>query len=177
VTEQTPTPDPWSLSSAEATAKLESMKTAPPATDLAARSADEKWRTGVLAGNGPEVKEFHGLVEKGLGDSKLEQVLAGTAGDVPIFETVQGDQLTSWKLGRIVEQLRDDGLADDHVRELFANEPIDRATHDAARRLQQQRFSEPEYVARYLKGGAVEKREQLLIGILLGRPIAAPAVA
>jgi hypothetical protein len=83
-----------------------------------------------------------------------------------------GDELSTWKLGRIVEQLRDDGLSDDHIREMWANEPIEKKWHDAARRLQQQRFADPLYVDRYLKGGAAEKREQRLIGIILGRPIA-----
>jgi hypothetical protein len=59
-----------------------------------------------------------------------------------------------------------------NIRKLFANEPISKELHDATRRLQQERFADPQYVDRYLKGGAVEKREQRLIGIILGRPIA-----
>jgi hypothetical protein len=170
-----PDADIWNLSPGEASARLQSIKLAatPPATDLAARSADEKWRTNVLSGNGPETKELHTLVEAKLaGDTRLEQVLTGTAGDVPIFETTTGDQLSTWKLGRIVADPRDDGLADDHIRELFAGEPIAKELHDAALRLQQQRFGDAEYVRRYLAGGAVEIREQRLIGIIIGRPIA-----
>jgi hypothetical protein len=168
-----PDADIWNLTPAEVAARLESLKTASPATGLAARSADEKWRGRVLAGSCPQVKEMRDLVEAKLaGDSKLEQALAGTAGDVPALEVTAGDQLSSWKIGRIVEQLRDDGLEDDHIRELFANEPIAKELHDAARRLQQERFADPQYVERYLKAGAPEVREQRLIGIILGRPIA-----
>jgi hypothetical protein len=169
--------DPWSLSPAEAAARLESMKVAPPATGLAARLENDEWRQALLAGNGPHLREFNDLIEKKLGDNKLEVALAHGAEAAPIFETTMGDELNTWKFGKVVEHLRADDLSDDHIREMFANEPIAKELHDAARRLRDERFADPQYVDRWLKGGAAEKREQLLIGIILGRPIAEQTAA
>jgi hypothetical protein len=173
--------DIWTLSPAEAAAKLQTMKTggapapglakpvnipALSAQQAAARldelSRDEKWTERLLNGGVREQKELSALTEKKTApaDLKLETVFAHGVDAAPIFETTSGDELSTWKLGKVVADLRDDGLADDHIRELFAGEPISKELHDAARRLQQERFTDPEYVERYLKGGAVEKREQ-----------------
>ena len=167
--------DAWNLTPAEATARLEAMKPVVPATGLAERMADEKWRAGLLAGNGPQLREFSELMQPKPAENKLDAVLTHGDAAVPLFETTVGDELSTWKLGRVVADLRADGLEDGHIREMFAGEPIEKELHDAARRLQQQRFADPQYVDHWLKGGAAEKREQLLIGIILGRPIAGAA--
>jgi hypothetical protein len=186
--------DIWNLTPQQASERLAAMSLAAPAVDLAAPAniaamsptqarerleglkTNPEWQKQFLGGNGPQLREFNELSAKAAeaGD-RLEAALAHGVEAAPIFETTTGDQLTIWKLGKVVADLRDDGLADDHIRELFAGEPISKELHDAARRLQQERFADPEYLDRYLKGGAEEKREQTLIGIILGRPIAEKA--
>jgi hypothetical protein len=102
MTEQTPTPDIWSLTPQQASERLEAMKAPPaPAVDLAtpvdistmtaaqarahfdARSADEGWVERLMNGGMKEQKELTALMER-RGDSKLEQVLA------------HGDEGTTW---------------------------------------------------------------------------------
>jgi hypothetical protein len=47
------------------------------------------------------------------GGDRLEAALAHGVDAAPIFETTSGDQLSTWKLAKVVADLRDDGLVDD----------------------------------------------------------------
>jgi hypothetical protein len=182
-------------SPAEATAALAAMKPAPPAVDLstpaniatmssaqaAARldglKKDPTWQRRFLDNSPPVWREYNELSTKAAetGDARFEAALVYDLKTAPPFETTYDGEMSTRQLAEIIAQMRNDGLDEAHIREWRANEPIEKKWQDAAKRLRQQRFADPQYVDRWLKGSAVEKREQLLIEIILGRPIAEAA--
>jgi len=189
-----PDTDVWNLTPQQASERLKAMSLAAPAVDLAAPvniaamsptqarerleglKTNPEWQKQFLGGNGPQLREFSELSAKAAeAGNRLEAAFAYDPQTAPPFETTYDGELNVWQLAKVVADLRADGLEDAHIQEMWANEPIAKKWHDAARRLQQQRFADPEYLDRYLKGGAEEKREQTLIGIILGRPIAEKA--
>jgi hypothetical protein len=187
--------DIGNLSPAEATSRLQAMSPAPAPTGLAERDpatltpadararlaelqSDKEWTARFLSGGLKERKQFDALFAKQseATDAKLEIAMRNGVEVAPLIPEVTYDgDLNTARLAQVITDLRADGLEDDHIQELFENAPIAKELHDAAQRLRQRRFADPQYLDRYLKGGAAEKREQLLIGIILGRPIAEAA--
>jgi hypothetical protein len=190
--------DVWNLTPAEAGARLEAMKSAPPATDLAkpvniaamsssqardrlaALQADEKWTQHFLSGGKKEIDEFNNLTAKKneAGDRQLEIAMRNGVEAAPLIPEVTFDgALNTAKLANVIADLRDHGLEDAHIEEAFdvENRTLPRAKHEAVKRLEQQRLGDAEYVKRYLSGGAAEKREMALIRIALGLKVAEEA--
>jgi hypothetical protein len=196
MTESTSAPasDIWSLTPQQASERLQSMKPAPTPTGWAERKvatltpgqarialaelqADEKWTQRFLDGGLKERKQFDELAAKKneAADGQLVEIAMrhGVEAAPLIPEVTFDGALNTAKLANVIADLRDHGLEDDHISEAFDEErTIDRATHDAVKRLEQQRLGDAEYVKRYLAGGAAEKREMALIRIALGLKIA-----
>jgi hypothetical protein len=185
--------DIYSLTPAEATARLEAMKPATPATGLAERNpatltptqarerlaelqSDKEWTQRFLSGGLKEKKQFDVLLAKQneATDAQLEIAMRNGVEVAPLIPEVTFDgALNSARLAQVITDLRDHGLEDAHIEEAFdETRTIDRATHEAVKRLEQQRLRDVEYVKRYLAGGAAEKREMALIRIALGLKIA-----
>jgi hypothetical protein len=187
--------DVWSLTPQQATERLAAMKPAAPAADPSkpvnidamsaaqARvhfnklSADPAWTERFLNGGMAEQKELAAVMER-KGDTKLDQAIEHGDEGVPYFETTFSGALNSAKLAKVVTHLKELGLESGHIREAFNEDlMIDRTTYDAAKRLERERFSDADYVKRYLAGGAAEKREMSLLRIVLGMKVAEATAA
>jgi hypothetical protein len=186
--------DVWNLSPQQASERLAAMSPAAPPVDpaalvnIAAMSPgaararlggllqNAEWQKQFLGGNGPQLREFKELSEKaaGPGDTRLDAALAYDPNTAPPFETSYAGELNTWQLAKVVTNLKELGLEPDHIREAFdvENRTIDGATWAAAKRLEQQRFGDAEYVKRYLAGNPAEKREMALIRIVLSMKVA-----
>jgi hypothetical protein len=157
-------PAPDTLSPSAARERLEGLKQNP------------EWQRRFLDASGPTLREYNELSARAAepGD-RLEAAFAYDLQTAPPFETSYNGELNTWQTAKVVAALREFGLSDDNIREMDANVPIAKELHDAARRLQQQRHADPQWVDRLLKGGDAEKRELLLIKILLRHPVAEAA--
>jgi hypothetical protein len=178
---EAPTPDPWSLTAEQASAALDRMKPTVLPTDLVTRSADEKWRTAVLNGNGPETKELHSLIQAKLaaGD-KLETVLAHGDAAVPLIpEVTYSGALSSRQILSTIKDFRERGHSDAHIREFYDETgTIDRVIHEEAKQLAREWFSpDSEWRARYLAGGPAERRQMDWLLTVLGKKVVDVAAA
>lgn len=140
------------------------------AAEAAARldilSADAAWSAKVLAGHGPAVREFQDLVAKKSGGDKLDQIIAGTA-EVPPFETVMGGELSTHNQMLTAGDLRDVGLSDGAIRQVFENKPVSRAEYDAVKRLHGDRLKDADWTKKLLGGDKVAHRDLLLMQVVL----------
>jgi hypothetical protein len=186
--------DPWTLSAAEATARLQSMKPQAPAADLTAPAPDVAAMTSAqarlrrdqllknpdfqqryLSDSKKEVDQINDLIAKEgeAAAARLDAALAHGDETAPLIPEVTFDgALNSAKLAKVVDHLYEAGLEPSHIREAFDEDmTIDFDTYAAVLQLQQQRFGDADYVKRYLAGGAAEVREMALIHIVLGMNI------
>jgi hypothetical protein len=65
------------------------------------------------------------------------------------------------------EALREIGLSEAVVSQVLQDQPEERVFHELAFQRKRDRLSDPDWTARFLSGGAAEKREMSLINIIL----------
>jgi hypothetical protein len=148
MTEQTP------ATPAAAAAKLDSLV------------ANPDFRTKLLAAGAAETRQFHELMAAKSGGDKLDQVIAGTA-EVPLVELVTAGQLSTYNQMISAADLREIGVGDLAIRQVFEKRPVSRAEHDAVKALKADRLSDKEWRAKFLAGDRAAVRDMALMNIVI----------
>jgi hypothetical protein len=89
----------------------------------------------------------------------------------PLIETVANGELPARALATTVEQMRASGLNDETIRQAVAGEPVTKQEVEMAKRYQQMKHGDAEWVRKLLAGDFVARREQLLLSIILTNPV------
>ncbi len=145
---------------------------APPATPaeagakLDALSKNQDWASKVLTGSGPHVREFNDLIAKKSGSDKLDQVIAGTA-EVPLVDLVTDRQLSTYNQLIAAADLREIGVSDSAIRQIFEKKPVSRAEYDAVKALKADRLADKEWRAKYMANDRVAVRDMALMNIVI----------
>jgi len=141
---------------AAAAAKLDSLIASP------------EFRTKLLAAGAAETREFHELMatkSRG-GADKLDQVIAGTA-EVPLVELVTAGQLSTHNQMISAAALREIGVGDLAIRQVFEGKPVSRTEHDAVKALRADRLSDKEWRAKFLAGDRAAVRDMAHMNIVI----------
>ncbi len=148
MTEQTAT------TPAEAAAKLDSL------------IANPEFRTKLLASGAAETREFHSLMAVKSGGDRLGQIIAGTA-EVPMIETVTAGQLSTYNQMISAADLREIGVGDLAIRQVFEKNPVSRAEYDAVKTLKADRLADKEWRAKFLAGDRAAVRDMAHMNIVI----------
>ena len=134
---------------------------------------NKEWAAKFFAGDVEARATFDGLTRAIAAADDLAAALAGTAVAPPLIETIANGELPARALASTVEQMRSFGLNDATIREAVAGEPVTKQEVEMAKRYQQMKHSDADWVARLLKGDFQAKKEQLLLSIILTNPVKA----
>ena len=143
---------------------------------LANLAADPAWGAKILANSPAEVRQMHDLIavknSRPL-DPNIDRAMAEEIEPQPFAVTAEGG-LSLQNLASSVVDLRAAGLSDGAIKEAISGATPTKQEQDAARRLYADKIADTAaggWVSRLLKGGAVEKRELLLMQIVIGAPV------
>jgi hypothetical protein len=100
------------------------------------------------------------------GTDRLGQIIAGTA-EVPMIETVTAGQLSTYNQMLSAADLREIGVSDSAIRQLFEGKPVSRAEHDAVKALKADRLSDKEWRAKYLANDRAAVRDMALMNTVI----------
>lgn len=139
---------------AEATARLDVL------------TADPAWAGKLLSGSGPVVKEFQDLMKMKTAGDPIASILDGTAVS-PLIETVTDGKLTTYKQMLGVEQLREAGVGDEGIRQLFEGKPVSKAEYDAVAAMRADCLGDADWTKKLLAGDRATRREFTLMNIVL----------
>jgi hypothetical protein len=139
---------------AEAGARLDSLLATP------------EWASQLTSGSGPHVREFSDLMAAKSGTDRLGQIIAGTA-EVPMIETVTAGQLSTYNQMLSAADLREIGVSDSAIRQLFEGKPVSRVEHDAVKALKADRLSDKEWRAKYLANDRAAVRDMALMNTVI----------
>jgi hypothetical protein len=142
-----------------------------PAAKLDQLMSNPEFRQSYLAGNGPQVREAHALMEAKIADTagadaRLDQIVAGTA-IVEIGETTTRGEISTWNAMQTAGWLRDIGLSDPQIKQALAGKPVPRAEYDAIKTLRSDREGNKEWAAKYLAGDAQARREMACMNMVI----------
>jgi hypothetical protein len=186
MTDQTPTPDIWSLTPQQATERLAAMSTAAPAVDpttpanvaamtphQAALKLDELLKNSdfqkrYLTGDGPAAKQYHDLAAKKAeaGADRLDNIVRGTA-EVRELETVIDGELSTQKLIQAAEHMKNFGLNEATVKQALTSAPVSRAEYDAVKTLRGELMADKDFTSALLAGNPVAVREFTLMNTIV----------
>ena len=179
-----PTTDILTLSPAEAGARLAEMaakfrQPAAPAEPKSAADADarlnelrgdKKWGEKFLNGDAATLKEHAALAKLASGPDRFNAVVDGKLEPSP-FEVTHGADLSIGKLLDAATGLRELGIRDEVIKEAMNGATISQREHDSVKNLKATWLGDREWTAKYLKGGAAEKRQMALANIVLTHEI------
>ena len=148
------TPAATPATPAEAGAKLDAL------------SKNSDWASKVLTGSGPHVREFHDLVGKKSGADKLDQIIAGTA-EVPLVDLVTDGQLSTYNQLIAAADLREIGVSDTAIRQVFEKKPVSFAEYNAVKGIKADRLADKEWRAKYMANDRVAVRDMALMNIVI----------
>lgn len=173
------------LTSAEAGAELARMTavTNPPppiapstAADarrrLDALTTDAAWGKRFLAGNMAARSEFADLSARVASGDHIVDALAGTAPPQQEFETTVDGALPRRVVAEVVADMRENGISDGAIEQALRGTKVTRVEFEATRQLQRIKHSDPIWTKNLLSGGVQEKREHMLMSIILSADIA-----
>jgi hypothetical protein len=125
---------------------------------------DAAWGARLISGDVAARTEFRELLEKiGAGDPAIGA--APPAGGQ--FDFSSEDQPSRQVLSGTVQMLREAGVSDGAISQALKGTPESPEAIAATKVLKAQRMSDPEWTKRFLAGGATEKREWMLMSIIL----------
>jgi hypothetical protein len=168
------------LSPGQASAKLAEMTPPPPivtatAADARARldvlTKDQAWGKSFLDGNAEARRLFAELSAQVAAGDDVQQALDGTAPPQQVLETNINGSLSRRVVAEVVADMRANGLSDGVIWEAISGKPVSRAEFEAVKQYQRAKHGDPEWVARFLKGGYAERREHMLMSIVLSSEI------
>lgn len=180
MTEPSTTPDPTTLTPAEATAALARMQfeASPPpplapatAADAARRleilSKDKAWADRLFAGDVAANKEFKELNALAASGDDTADLIAGTATLQQPFETTIDGQLPRRVVADVVSSLRELGLSDGSIGEALNGGKFTSAELAAVKVFRNSRHGDPDWCKRLLAGDYAARREHVLLSIIL----------
>ncbi|MGH7489406.1 MAG: hypothetical protein ACREMY_27970 [bacterium] len=184
MTEPSATFDPFTLTSAEATAALARMQLerSPPPPIAPATAADARARLDVLAKNKGWAdrlfandiearREFAELSTLAAGADDVADTLAGTIPEQPIFETTVNGALPSRTVAEVVASMREAGLADASIEQALRGGKVTSAEVAAAKAFQNMRHGDAAWVNKFLAGDYSARREHMLLSVILSSEI------
>lgn len=136
---------------------------------LAELSAKPEWAGKLIskADGGAEKREFATLMAaKSGGSSSLDKIIAGTA-EAPLVDLVTDGKLSVRNQMISAEGLREMGVGDDAIRQVFESKPVSKAEHDAAVTLRADCLANPEFTKKLLAGDRVAARNLALMNIVI----------
>ena len=177
--------DPWSLTPAEAGAKLAEMQNAanppPPLVPQDAQDARQQlnllsrnasWAESLFKGNVETRKQFDELVAKAAdADSVGDAVVGIVEPALPLFETTANGELPRRHVEGTIASLRDSGLNDASIEQAVSLPPISRAEFMQAQALQSKLHGTAEWRGKLLSGDYEATRQHNLLAVLLSSPI------
>jgi hypothetical protein len=177
--------DPWSLTPAEAGAKLAEMQNAanppPPLVPqdsqdaratLERLSRDKSWAESLFNGNVATRKQFDELVAKAAGGDDVGDAVAGIVElSTPLFETTANGELPRRHVEGAIAGLRDAGLNDASIEQAIHQPAISRSEFMAAQAFQAKCHGTAEWRSKLLSGDYEATRQHNLLCVLLSSPI------
>lgn len=169
----TSSPDP-NMTPEMATAKLGELAAAyqGPAPDagspaaaraeLAAKLNDPQFYTKFANSSSEARAQFNDLLARGKADA-ADLIIAGKADTR--FEVTTGGEVSKRDQMTAAAGLLEAGIKPDQVKRLLNNEPLSRADYETVLNVEREKLGDPEFVKRWLEGGAEEKRVMALVGI------------
>jgi hypothetical protein len=143
----------------EATARLNELK------------ADPAWRDEFLAGGSRQAREMASLLEvidKGE-NPRVDRAMAGVMADQPFQE--QGHLAM---IGA-TDMLRSAGIRDDVIREFLTGQGIPAEEQKLAAERKAERLRDHDWTRKFLEGNGEQRKEMLLIDLILNAPTKAAA--
>ncbi len=134
------------------------------AARLAELSSNAEWSKNLLNGNGPETRQFNELIAKKAEVDKTDQLLSGTLSTEPFAMNEAG--ISPRNAVESVGWLREAGVSDGAIREVFDGKPASRADYDAVARLRAELLGNAEWVKKLLSGDHEAKRQLTLMSIV-----------
>jgi len=180
--------DTHSMTPAEAGAKLNEMAvalrgpgaSADPKTPSEARrrltelTADKQWSEDFTAGKVEARREFEGLTKMAAqADDRLENVLAGKAEPGLMEVTNAENPLTTRDLAGAIADLREAGLRDQTIKEIFEGTKMPAEIRRRCEQLKAKKMGDAEWTRKLLAGDHEAKRELTLISAVLSADIEA----
>lgn len=135
---------------------------------LDALRADPAWRESFISGHPVLAAQWRDLTElstRALAGNETEAALAGRLEPSGFQPPGRLENIA------MVEMLRGLEFSDAAIRETINGHEMTQAEHDAAKRWKSDKMGDKEWVARYLAGDAVAKREKMLADVILASPI------
>jgi YD repeat-containing protein len=136
---------------------------------LAQLQADPKWREAFLRGDGPRAKEFNALmqtIEKG-DNPQVDHAIAGVLYDGPFQPSGHMQNIAT------AQMFRDLGIGDDVTREVLTDREVTQEEYDKVSRLKAERMRDNNWVKEYMAGNGPQRRDMMLMDIVLSSTIKA----
>jgi hypothetical protein len=136
-------------------------------------TADKQWSEDFTAGRVEARREFATLTEMAAqADDRLENALAGKA-DAQLLEVTNAENpLTSRDIGTAINDLREAGLRDETIREIFDGVKMPAEIRRRCEQLKAKKLGDAEWTKRLLAGDHEAKRELTLISAVLSAEVA-----
>jgi hypothetical protein len=142
-------------------------------------SSSSEWRQRFFSEDPQARREFSELTARVIAGDQTASALAGDPlppGDsVELTGSVLGGRIPARALASEVSALRSAGISDGAIAQLLDGHAMTPYEVEAVSRFKSMRLGDPEFVARYLKGGWSEVREMRLIAAVLSAPRRAAA--
>jgi len=132
---------------------------------LTARTSDPAWAEKFFAGDVAARREFADLTAAVAKRDPIAEAIAGTA-PTPGIETTINGELGSRIMADVVQTFRGAGLSDGAIRQALEGQKVTKQELEAAKRFQEMRHGDAEWVKKLLSGDYAAKRESLLLSII-----------
>ncbi len=178
------TPDPWSMTPAEAGARLAEMTAAAspmPAlvpvtpTDASAQldllAKDKSFADALFSGDVAANNRFKELVTLASSADDVADAIAGRSPPVHEIQVTADGQLSRSVIDGTVSMLREAGVSDGAIAEALRGDKVSRAEFEAVRQFQRQRHGDADWRGRLLSGDYAATREFHLMSIVLSAGI------
>jgi hypothetical protein len=167
---------------AERTAEAERLgriAAAAPKPDVGAAQArldqltsDPAWKAKFYNGS-PEARATLAELTSIIAEGKTDLAIAGNLSLNHEIETVSGNQLTSHKLAVEIDALRQLGLSDPLIKQALDGQPVSASEKEMAKVAKRMRLEDAEWTKRYMANNYAERREMLLLNLILSSAVAA----
>jgi hypothetical protein len=134
---------------------------------LSELTASPEWRTAYFSGDPKARKDFSELTAAVAGGATVDDVLAGAGPVSQLIETTTAGQLSTRNTEIEVAHLRQLGLNDKTIEQIFKGGTVTPAEREMARVTREMRLGDPDWSARWMKGGWAERREMTLLNTVL----------
>jgi hypothetical protein len=139
---------------------------------LSELSSSQEWRTAFFNGDPQARKDFGELTAAIADGNTVDDVLAGAGPVSQLIETTTAGQLSSRNTAIEIDHLRQIGLNDKTIAQVFKGGSVTPAEREMARVTKEMRLGDPDWSARWMKGGWAKRREMTLLNTVLSASVA-----